>query len=162
MNFNKLTTNFQQAINEAQSIAVGKDHNMIESAHVLAALLDQEHSSIKHVLMKSGVNVNQLRQSVHETIEMMPVIANNTGQVNLSNNLIKVLNLADKLAQQRNDQYIASELFALALLDSSVTTAQLLKHAGAQRAVLAPTLDGDRGYGHVNGHRAEVQRQARQ
>ncbi|WP_223787956.1 ATP-dependent chaperone ClpB [Marinicella meishanensis] len=160
MNFNKLTTNFQQAINEAQSIAVGKDHNMIESAHVLAALLDQEHSSIKHVLMKSGVNVNLLRQSVHETIEMMPVIANNTGQVNLSNNLIKVLNLADKLAQKRNDQYIASELFALALLDSSDTTAQLLKKAGAQRDSLEQTIDEVRGDGNVNDPGAEENRQA--
>lgn len=160
MNFNKLTTNFQQAINEAQSIAVGKDHNMIESAHVLAALLDQEHSSIKHVLMKSGVNVSQLRKSVNETIELMPVIANNTGQVNLSNNLIKVLNLADKIAQKRNDQYIASELFALALMDSSDTTAQLLKKAGAQRDSLEKTIDVVRGDATVDDAGAEENRQA--
>jgi len=160
MNFNKLTTNFQQALNEAQSIAVGKDHNVIESAHVLAALLDQENSSIKHVLMKSGVNVNQLRASIDETIELMPVIGTNTGQVNLSTNLVKVLNLADKLAQQREDQYIASELFALALLDSNDTTAQLLKKAGAQRDSLAKTIDDIRGDNKIDDAGAEENRQA--
>jgi len=160
MNFNKLTTNFQQALNEAQSIAVGKDHNVIESAHVLAALLDQENSSMKHVLMKSGVNVNQLRKSVDETIEMMPVIGNNTGQVNLSNNLVKVLNLADKLAQKREDQYIASELFALALMDSNDTTAQLLKKAGAKRDSLEQTIDDIRGDSKIDDAGAEENRQA--
>ena len=160
MNFNKLTTNFQQALNEAQSIAVGKDHNVIESAHVLAALLDQENSSIKHVLMKSGVNVNQLRASIDETIELMPVIGTNTGQVNLSTNLVKVLNLADKLSQQREDQYIASELFALALLDSNDTTAQLLKKAGAQRDSLAKTIDDIRGDNKIDDAGAEENRQA--
>jgi ATP-dependent Clp protease ATP-binding subunit ClpB len=160
MNFNKLTTNFQQALNEAQSIAVGKDHNVIESAHVLAALLDQENSSMKHVLMKSGVNVNQLRKSVDETIEMMPVIGNNTGQVNLSNNLVKVMNLADKLAQQREDQYIASELFALALMDSNDTTAQLLKKAGAKRDSLEQTIDDIRGDNKIDDAGAEENRQA--
>ena len=160
MNFNKLTTNFQQALNEAQSIAVGKDHNMIESAHVLAALLDQENSSMKHVLMKSGVNVNQLRKSVDETIELMPVIGNNTGQVNLSNNLVKVMNLADKLAQQREDQYIASELFALALMDSNDTTAQLLKKAGAKRDSLEQTIDDIRGDSKIDDAGAEENRQA--
>ncbi len=160
MNFNKLTTNFQQALNEAQSIAVGKDHNVIESAHVLAALLDQDNSSMKHVLMKSGVNVNLLRKSVDETIEMMPVIGNNTGQVNLSNNLVKVMNLADKLAQQRGDQYIASELFALALMDSNDTTAQLLKKAGAQRDSLEKTIDDIRGDHKIDDAGAEENRQA--
>ncbi|MGJ8663687.1 MAG: Clp protease N-terminal domain-containing protein, partial [Marinicella sp.] len=160
MNFNKLTTNFQQALNEAQSIAVGKDHNVIESAHVLAALLDQENSSMKHVLMKSGVNINLLRKSIDETIEMMPVIGNNTGQVNLSNNLVKVLNLADKLAQKREDQYIASELFALALLDSNDTTAQLLKKAGAQRDSLEQTIDDIRGDNTIDDASAEENRQA--
>ncbi len=160
MNFNKLTTNFQQALNEAQSIAVGKDHNVIESAHVLSALLNQENSSMKHVLMKSGVNINLLRKSIDETIEMMPVIGNNTGQVNLSNNLVKVLNLADKLAQQREDQYIASELFALALLDSNDTTAQLLKKAGAQRDSIEQTIDEIRGGSSVDDQGAEENRQA--
>ena len=160
MNFNKLTTNFQQALNEAQSIAVGKDHNIIESAHVLAALLDQENSSMKHVLMKSGVNVNQLRKSVDETIEMMPVIGNNTGEVNLSTNLVKVMNLADKLAQQREDQYVASELFALALMDSNDSTAQLLKKAGAKRDSLEQTIDDIRGDHKIDDAGAEENRQA--
>ncbi len=160
MNFNKLTTNFQQALNEAQSIAVGKDHTVIESAHVLAALLDQENSSMKHVLMKSGVNVNQLRKQVDETIAMMPVIANNTGDVNLSTNLVKVLNLADKLAQQREDQYVASELFALALMDSNDTTAQLLKKAGAKRDSIAQTIDDIRGDSTIDDAGAEENRQA--
>ena len=147
-------------MNEAQSIAVGKDHNVIESAHVLAALLDQENSSMKHVLMKSGVNVNQLRKSVDETVEMMPVIGNNTGQVNLSANLVKVMNLADKLAQQREDQYVASELFALALMDSNDTTAQLLKKAGAKRDSIAQTIDDIRGDAKIDDAGAEENRQA--
>ncbi|KAA3638446.1 MAG: hypothetical protein DWP95_12595, partial [Proteobacteria bacterium] len=159
MNINKLTTNFQQALNEAQSIAVGQDHNMIESAHVLQAMLQQQNSSLKHVLTKAGVNLNQLQQELENTISMMPVVSG-PGDVGLSNNLNRVLNICDKLAQKRGDQYIASELFALALLQSSDTTAQLLKKAGASEDNIAAAIDSIRGGDQVTEQSAEENRQA--
>ena len=159
MNINKLTTNFQQALNEAQSIAVGKDHNMIESAHVLQAMLQQQNSSLKHVLTKAGVNMNQLDQELDNTINLMPTVSG-PGDVGLSNNLNRVLNICDKLAQQRGDQYIASELFALALMQSSDTTAQLLKKAGASEQNIAAAIDSIRGGEQVSDQGAEENRQA--
>lgn len=159
MNINKLTTNFQQALNEAQSLAVGQDHNMIESAHVLQAMLQQQNSSLKHVLTKAGVNLNQLQQELDNTISMMPTVSG-PGDVGLSNNLNRVLNICDKLAQKRGDQYIASELFALALLQSSDTTAQLLKKAGASEDNVAAAIDSIRGGEQVNDQGAEENRQA--
>jgi len=159
MNMNKLTTNFQQALTEAQSIAVGQDHNMIESAHVLQAMLQQQNSSLKHVLTKAGVNLNQLQQELDNTLSLMPVVSG-PGDVGLSNNLNRVLNICDKLAQQRGDQYIASELFALALLQSSDTTAQLLKKAGATEDSVSAAIDSIRGGEQVTDQGAEENRQA--
>lgn len=160
MNINKLTTNFQQAVNEAQSIAVGKDHNMIETAHLFKALLDQENSSLKNVLMKSGVKVGALSDDIEQAIDNMPTVSGNAGQVNLSNGLIRVLNLCDKLAQKRGDQYIASELFALAAIDANDSMGKALKKAGAQRDSLEQTIDDIRGGQNVDDQGAEENRQA--
>ncbi|WP_154224022.1 ATP-dependent chaperone ClpB [Marinicella rhabdoformis] len=160
MNINKLTTNFQQAVNEAQSIAVGKDHNMIETAHLFKALLNQENSSLKNVLMKSGVKVGALSDEIEQAINNMPTVSGNAGQVNLSNGLIRVLNLCDKLAQKRGDQYIASELFALAAIDANDSMGKALKKAGAQRDSLEQTIDDIRGGQNVDDQGAEENRQA--
>ncbi len=160
MNINKLTTNFQQAVNEAQSIAVGNDHNMIETAHLFKALLQQENSSLKNVLMKSGVKVGALSDDIEQAINNMPTVSGNAGQVNLSNGLIRALNLCDKLAQKRGDQYIASELFALAVIDANDSMGKALKNAGAQRDSLEQTIDDIRGGQNVDDQGAEENRGA--
>lgn len=160
MNINKLTTNFQQAINEAQSIAVGMDHNMIETAHVFKALLAQEHSSLKNVLMKSGVKVGALQDDIEQALNDMPTVSGNAGQVNLSNGLVRVLNLCDKLAQQRGDQYIASELFALAVLDAKDSMGKTLTQNAGNRDSIEQTIDQVRGGQNVDEQGAEENRGA--
>lgn len=160
MNINKLTTNFQQALSDAQSLAIGKDHNMIESAHVLSSMLDQNNSSLRHLLVKSGVNINKLNVDLQKIIEDFPVVSGNTGQVNMSNGLVRILNVCDKLAQKRGDQYIASELFSLALLEVNDQVGKALKEAGAQEKALAQTIDELRGGAQVNDQNAEEHRQA--
>ncbi|WP_395377271.1 ATP-dependent chaperone ClpB [Marinicella sp. W31] len=160
MNINKLTTNFQQALSDAQSLAVGKDHNMIESAHVLSAMLDQQNSSLRHLLVKAGVNINKLNVDLQKIIENLPTVSGSAGQVNMSNNLVRVLNVCDKLAQKRGDQYIASELFSVALLEVKDKTGQALKDAGANKESLEKTVDDLRGGAQVNDQNAEEHRQA--
>src|SRR5690348_17439679 len=113
----KLTSRFQQALADAQSIAVGHDHNMLEPAHVLEALLDQQGGSTAPMLAQAGVNVPLLRQRVGEILERLPSVKGQEGNINVSNELNRLLNLTDKLAQQRGDQFIASELFLLACLE---------------------------------------------
>ncbi|MCF6300057.1 MAG: ATP-dependent chaperone ClpB [Proteobacteria bacterium] len=160
MNIEKLTTNFQQALSEAQSLAIGKDHNMIDSAHVLSALMDQENSSLRHLLLKAGTNINQLNNETEKLIEKLPTVTGNSGQVNMSNNLIRVLNVCDKLSQKRGDQYVASELFALAALEVNDTVGKILAKAGAIKASLEKTIDDIRGGSKVNDPGAEENRQA--
>ena len=160
MNINKLTTNFQQALSDAQSLAIGKDHNMIESAHVLSAMLDQQNSSLRHLLVKAGVNINKLNVDLQKIIEGLPTVSGSAGQVSMSNNLVRVLNVCDKLAQKRGDQYIASELFSLALLEVKDKTGEALKNAGANRESMEKTVDDLRGGAQVNDQNAEEHRQA--
>lgn len=160
MNINKLTTNFQQALSDAQSLAVGKDHNLIETAHVFKALLEQENASLKNVLLKAGVKVNALIAEIDQAIADMPTVSGNQGQVSFSNNLARVFNLCDKLAQQRGDQYIASELFVLALLDANDGMGKALKNNGARREAIEQSIDEIRGGGSVEEQGAEENRQA--
>ena len=160
MNINKLTTNFQQALSDAQSLAIGKDHNMIESSHVLSAMLDQQNSSLRHLLVKAGVNINKLNVDLQKIIESLPTVSGNAGQVNMSNDLVRVLNVCDKLSQKRGDQYIASEMFSLALLEVKDKTGQALKEAGANKESLEKTIDDLRGGAQVSDQNAEEHRQA--
>ena len=117
MRMEKLTSKFQLALAEAQSLAVGMDHPLIEPVHVLVALLDQQGGSVRHLLTKSGVRVNPLRSQLGERLENLPRVSGAAGEINLSNETIRLLNVTDKLAQKRGDQYIASELFILAALE---------------------------------------------
>ena len=160
MRMDKLTSKFQLAIADAQSLAVGRDHQFIEPVHLLNALLDQEGGTVNHLLMQSGVNVNILRSQIAETLDRMPTIGDATGDVHLSNDLSRLLNLTDKLAQQRKDQFISSELFVLAAIDDKGTVGDLLRKAGANKAALEKTIDNVRGGQSVNDPNAEEQRQA--
>jgi len=156
----KLTSRFQQALADAQSIAVGHDHNMLEPAHVLEALLDQQGGSTAPMLAQAGVNVPLLRQRVGEILERLPSVKGQEGNINVSNELNRLLNLTDKLAQQRGDQFIASELFVLACLEDRGDVGRALQAAGASKQNLEAAIDKIRGGEKVQSESAEDQRQA--
>ena len=160
MRMDKLTSKFQLALADAQSLAVGLDHQLIEPAHILVALLDQEGGSVRHLMAKSGVRVNSLRSQLGERIENLPRVTGADGEVNLSNETIRLLNVTDKLAQKRGDQYIASELFVLAAMDLKGVLADLLKDAGANREAIEKAIDDMRGGEQVVDPNAEDSRQA--
>ena len=117
MRMDKLTTKFQLALADAQSLALGRDHQFIEPAHLMVALLDQEGGTVRHLLAKAGVKVDALRSQLGDALDRLPRVEGSAGEVHVSNDLSRLLNLTDKLAQERQDQYISSELFLLAALD---------------------------------------------
>jgi len=158
----KLTSKFQQALADAQSIAVGRDHQFIEPIHLLLALLDQQGGTTKHLLTQSAVDINVLRSKLAQELEQMAQIQNHQGDVQVSAALSKVLNLTDKLAQQKHDQFVSSELFLLALLESNNNLATLLKSLGANKKSLEAAIEKLRGGQSVNDPNAEEQRQALQ
>ncbi len=160
MRMDKLTSKFQIAIADAQSLAVGRDHAYIEPVHLMTALLDQDGGSVRHLLMQSGVNVNLLRSQLGEALDNLPTIGEATGEVHLSSDLSRLLNLTDKIAQQRKDQYIASELFALAAVGDKSSMGEMLKKAGASKQALEKTIEQVRGGQTVDDPNAEEQRQA--
>ena len=160
MRMDKLTSKFQLALADAQSLAVGMDHQLIEPDHVMVALLDQEGGSIRHLLTRAGVKVNALRSRLGERLDAQPKISGAAGEVNLSNDTIKILTVTDKLAQKRDDQYIASELFILAAMDIKGAVADILKQTGANRDAIEKAIDDMRGGEQVNDPNAEESRQA--
>ncbi|MGD1990409.1 MAG: Clp protease N-terminal domain-containing protein, partial [Chromatiales bacterium] len=160
MRMDKLTSKFQLALQDAQSLAVGRDHQFIEPVHLLVALLDQEGGTARHLLTQSGVNVNQLRSGLGVILDRLPSVQGSEGDVHVSNDLGRLLNQTDKLAQQRNDQYISSELFLLAALEEKGELGKLLRDAGAAKGALEEAIEQMRGGQAVNDPNAEDQRQA--
>jgi ATP-dependent Clp protease ATP-binding subunit ClpB len=161
MRTDKLTSKFQLALQDAQSIALGRDHQIIEPLHLMIALLDQEGGSTRGLLTKAGVNVNQLRSKLGEALDRQPTVSGgDAGSVHVSNDLNKLLNITDKIAQQRKDQYISSELFILAGLEDKGTLGDLLRDAGATKGAVEKAIEGMRGGQTVNDPNAEEQRQA--
>jgi len=160
MRMDKLTSKFQLALADAQSLAVGRDHQFIETVHVMVALLDQDGGSIRHLLSQSDVNVNKLRSQLGEAVDRLPSVEGMDGDVHLSNDLGRLLNLTDKLAQKRNDNYISSELFVLAALDDKGALGDLLRSAGASKTALERAIEQMRGGQSVDDPNAEDQRQA--
>ena len=160
MRMDKLTSRFQQALADAQSLAVGRDNNMLEPAHVMAALLNQQGGSTGPLLTQAQVNVPMLMQRVNELLDRLPQVRGQEGNINLGNDLNRLLNLTDKLAQQRGDQFIASELFVLAALEDKGELGAALKAAGATKANLEAAIDKLRGGEKVQSENAEEQRQA--
>lgn len=156
----KFTSKLQSALADAQSLAVGQDHNYIEPVHLLIALLDQQGGSITPLLGQSGANLNQLRSQAQQLMRDLPQVQNNEGDLRFSPNMGKLFNLTDKLAQQRNDQYIASELFILAMLDDRSGVGKLLKQAGVTKQSLELAIAQMRGGEGVNDPNAEEARQA--
>jgi len=160
MRTDKLTTRFQTALSDAQSLAVGKDNQFIEAVHVLKALMDQESSTVKQVLSSTGVNVAEVNAKLNEAIVRLPQVEGHQGDVQLSNDLIRLLNQTDKLAQQRNDQFISSELFLLAMADSKSVASDILKAAGTDKNRLEQAIENVRGGETVDDANAEENRQA--
>jgi ATP-dependent Clp protease ATP-binding subunit ClpB len=160
MKMDRLTSKFQEALADAQSLAVGRDHQFIEPVHVLVAMLDQRGGSVRPLLSKSGVNVNLLRSHLSEMLEKMPQVEGAAGDLHISNNLGKLLNISDKLAQDRGDQYIPSELFVLAALQDKGDLGDVLKSSGGDRKKLEQSIDEIRGGQVVTDPNAEEQRQA--
>ncbi|NOX08941.1 MAG: ATP-dependent chaperone ClpB [Gammaproteobacteria bacterium] len=156
----KLTSKFQLALADAQSLAVGRDHAMIDPVHVMVALLDQEGGSVRHLLMQASVNINLLRSHLGELLDNLPQVSGTDGDVSISNDLTRVLNMTDKLAQKRKDQYISSELFVLALLGIKSAVSDLLTKAGAEKKSLEMAIENLRGGQKVDNPNAEDQRQA--
>jgi ATP-dependent Clp protease ATP-binding subunit ClpB len=157
----KLTSKFQLALQDAQSLALGRDHQFIEPAHLMIALLDQEGGSTRGLLTKADVNANQLRSKLGEALDRMPSVSGgDAGSVHVSNDLSKLLNVTDKIAQQRKDQYISSELFILAGLEDKGTLGNLLRETGATKGAVEKAIEGMRGGQTVNDPNAEDQRQA--
>jgi len=160
MRMDKLTSRFQQALADAQSLAVGRDHNMLEPVHVMAALLEQQGGSTAPLLTQAHVNVPAFRQRVFELLDRLPKVSGQEGNIHAGNELTRLLNLTDKLAQQRGDQFIASELFVLAALEDKGELGAALKAAGATKTHLEAAIDKLRGGEKVQSENAEDQRQA--
>ncbi len=160
MRMEKLTARFQQALGEAQSLAVSLDHNLLEPEHLMLALLDQEGGGIRGLLSRSGAQVDQLRSALGEKVEGFPKVTGQAGQINLSNDLGRVLNLTDKIATKRGDAYIASELFVLAALEAKVGLSELLHQAGVTRKAVEDAIESVRGGEKVEDPNAEDTREA--
>jgi ATP-dependent Clp protease ATP-binding subunit ClpB len=160
MRMDKLTTKFQQALADAQSLAVGRDNQYIEPTHLMAALLDQQGGTARPLLEKANVQVPKLRSDLAGALDRIAKVEGAGGDVLLGNDLNKLLNVTDKLAQQRGDQFISSELFVLAACDDRGELGRLLKASGATRAALEKAIDEVRGGAKVEDAGAEENRQA--
>lgn len=160
MNIEKFTTKFQQALAEAQSLALGKDNQFIEPAHVLTALLNQQDGSVAPILTASGVNVALLRNELNTELSKLPQVSGNGGDVQISRQLLNLLNLCDKIAQRQHDKFISSELFLLAAMEEKGVLAQIMTKCGANKARLEQAIQQVRGGQTVDDQNAEESRQA--
>lgn len=160
MRMDKLTSNFQLALADAQSMALGKDNGFIEPEHLLKALLEMQGGSTKPLLSKAGVNMPLLMTLLNQAIDKFPKVSGNAGDIHLSNALNRLLNVTDKLSQQKKDNFISSELFVLAAVTEESSLSRLLKQAGAHTKAIEDAINDLRGGDTVNDANAEDQRQA--
>src|SRR5687768_879561 len=160
MRFDKLTTKFQQALADAQSIAVGQDNSYVEPQHLLLALLQQEDGGTISLLQRAGANVPPLRDALKKAIERFPKVEGTGGEINASRELGNLLNVADKEAQKRGDQFIASEMFLMAALQDKGETGNLLRQHGANRTALEQAVSEVRGGENIGDAEAEGSREA--
>ncbi|HKS13255.1 MAG TPA: ATP-dependent chaperone ClpB [Pseudomonas sp.] len=160
MRIDRLTSKLQLALSDAQSLAVGMDHPAIEPTHLLQALIDQQGGSIRPLLMQVGFDINSLRKALTKELDQLPKIQNPTGDVNMSQDLARLLNQADRLAQQKGDQFISSELVLLASMDENSKLGKLLLGQGVSKKALENAISNLRGGDAVNDPNAEESRQA--
>jgi len=161
MRMDKLTSKFQAALQDAQSLALGREHQFIEPAHLLIAFLDQQGGGVRHLLTQAGIDVNGLRSALGKSIDRLPQVSGAGGEMHIGRDLTKLLNSTDKLAQDKNDQFISSELFvAAAMRDKNGDLGKLLKEFGGEIARVEEVIDTVRGGQNVNDQNAEEHRQA--
>jgi ATP-dependent Clp protease ATP-binding subunit ClpB len=160
MRIDRLTSKLQLALSDSQSLAVGLDHPAIESAHLMQALLDQQGGSIKPLLLQVGFDIGSLRKELTKELDQLPKIQNPTGDVNMSQDLARLLNQADRLAQQKGDQFISSELVLLAAMDENSKIGKLLLGQGVSKKALENAITNLRGGSAVNDPNVEESRQA--
>jgi len=160
MRMDRLTSKFQEALGDAQSLAVGRDHQFIEPVHLMLALLDQQGGSIRPLLTHAGVNISSVRSQLSELLDKQSSVEGAAGDLHLSNALGKLLNVTDKLAQDRKDQFISSELFVLAAMMEKGPLANLLTSAGASKQTVEAAVEAIRGGQNVDSASAEDQRMA--
>jgi ATP-dependent Clp protease ATP-binding subunit ClpB len=160
MRQDKLTTKFQEAIADAQSLAVGNDNSYIEPVHLLTALLNQDDGGARSLLARAGVNVTGLSNSLKSALERLPKVEGNAGQVQASRELVAMLNLSDKEAQKRNDQFISSEMALVALTEDKSEAGKLAREHGLTRKALDAAIAAVRGGEGVQSQDAEGQREA--
>ncbi|MCP4470247.1 MAG: ATP-dependent chaperone ClpB [Gammaproteobacteria bacterium] len=160
MRMDRLTSKFQEAFADAQSLAVGRDHQFIEPVHLMIALLDQQGGSVRPLFAHAGVNINLLRSQLGELLDKQSSVEGTAGELHLSNALGKLLNVTDKLAQERKDQFISSELFVLAVMREKGALSDTLSAAGASKQAISAAVDAIRGGQPVNDAGAEDQRMA--
>jgi ATP-dependent Clp protease ATP-binding subunit ClpB len=160
MRQDKLTTKLQEALADAQSLAVGNDNPYIEPVHLLSALINQDDGGARSLLQRAGVNLGGLTNAIKGGLERLPKVSGNSGDVQASREFIGVLNLADKEAQKRGDQFISSEMVLLALTDDKSDAGRLARENGLTRKSLEAAIDTVRGGGKVDSQEAEGQREA--
>ena len=160
MRMEKLTAKLQQGLGDAQSLAVGRDHQILEPAHLFSALLDQQGGTVRPLLTKAGGNLPKLKTELSQALDKLPKVEGAPGDIHVSNDLGRLLNVADKLAQQRGDQFISSELFVLAAFEDRATLARMLKDCGFAKAAVEKAIDEVRGGEKVQDANAEEGRQA--
>ncbi|MCV9880500.1 ATP-dependent chaperone ClpB [Brenneria izbisi] len=160
MRLDRLTNKFQLALADAQSLALGRDHQFIEPLHLMSALLNQEGGTVSPLLTAAGANLSRLKNEIDQAISRLPQVEGTGGDVQPSSELVRTLNVCDKLAQKRGDTFISSELFVLAVLESHSTLSDVLKNAGATQQSVTKAIEQVRGGEQVNDQGAEDQRQA--
>jgi len=160
MRMDKLTGKFQAALGDAQSLAVGRDQQLIEPAHLLLAMLEQQGGTVRPLVLKAGANLTKLRADLASLVDQLPTVQGTAGDVHISNDLQRLLNVTDKLAQQRQDQFIASELFVLAGFEDRGALSRIFKDAGLTKAAVEKAIADVRGGDKVTDANAEEQRGA--
>ncbi|HUO95373.1 MAG TPA: Clp protease N-terminal domain-containing protein, partial [Steroidobacteraceae bacterium] len=160
MRQDKLTSTFQLALADAQSLALGQDHQFIEPAHLLSAMLDQQGGTVRPLLDRAGANLNLLRSRLSQALERLPKVEGAPGEIHVSNDLSRLLNVTDKLAQQRGDQFISSELYVLAALEDKGELGRILREAGAVKGAIEKAIEEVRGGQKVEDENAEEARGA--
>ena len=160
MRMEKFTSSLQQALSDAQSLALGKDHNQIDTVHLLLSLLDQKQGGIKPLLQAVGIQANQLKMKLADKLQNLPTVASPDGNLSVSTELGRILNLTDRLAQKRGDQYISSDLVLLAAVEDKGEAGKVLKELGITKDKLEQAIDTVRGGESVNDPNAEDNRQA--
>ena len=160
MRMERLTNHLQQALSDAQSLALGKDHNVIDPLHLLSVLLSQKNGSIGPLLNQAGANVPGLREAVSQGLKALPTVAGTAGDIHMSNDLGRVLNLADKLSQKNNDSYVSCEVVVIAMQDANTLVSQLMIDSGVSKSSLLTAVERIRGGETIDDPAAEESRQA--